>query len=85
MGQLSLRISGDGGLMPANGSASEYWVGFSDPSFNRGDGAGIESGAARAVWKHWRSEAQAASDEGSGITWLADWVKTSWTSFWLCC
>ena len=41
------------GLIPANGSASEYWVGSPNPSFDRGDGADVWSGAARAVTKHW--------------------------------
>ena len=31
-----------------------------------------------------RREAQVASDNGGGITWLVDWCKTSWTSFRLC-
>ena len=82
MGQLSLRTSGGGGLIPVNGSASEYWAGSSaDCSSDSGGGADVGQGVARAIWKHWRREARAASDDGGGITRLAAWCKTSWASF----
>ena len=68
-----------------NGLVSEYWAGFSADCFSDSSGdADVGQGAARAVWKHWRREARAASDDGGGITQLADWCKTSCTSFQLC-
>ena len=82
MGQLSLRTSGGGRLIPVNGSASEYWAGPSaDRPSDSGGGVDVGQGAARAIWKHWRREAWVASDDGGSITWLVDWCKTSWTSF----
>ena len=54
MGQLSLRTSGGGGLIPVNGSASEYWAGSStNCSSDSSGGADVGQGAARAIWKHW--------------------------------
>ena len=54
MGQLSLRTSGGGGLIPANRSASEYWAGSSaNRPFDSGGGVDVGQGVARAIWKHW--------------------------------
>ena len=48
MGQLSLRTSGGGGLIPANGLAREYWAGSStDHSPNSGGGADLGKGQLR--------------------------------------
>ena len=68
-----------------NGLASKYQAGSStDRSSDFSGGADVWPEVARVVWKHWQREARVASDDGGGITQLANWCKTSWTSFRLC-
>ena len=77
----SFRTSGRGGLIPTNGSASEY---LSDSPFVcalscSGGGAGSVLGVAKAFWKHWLKEAHAASEGVGGIIRLADLCNMSCT------
>ena len=73
------------GLIPANGSVSEYWAGASlaFPFGCFGGGAGFVWVVVMTLWKHWLRDAWAASDGVGGIIWLADLCKTSWTILWL--
>ena len=84
------RSSGGGGLIPTNGSASEYWADspFVCPLGCSGVGAGLVRGVAKAFWKHWLREAHAASKGVGGIIRVADLCSTSWTNWrlrsWIC-
>ena len=77
----SFRTSGGGGLIPTNGSASEYLSNspFVCPLSCSGGGACSALGVAKAFWKHWLREAHAASEGVGGIIRLADLCNTSCT------
>ena len=81
-------------LIPANGSAREYWTSSSGsrPSGCSGgrtvlavfDGGGADWDPSQAFWKHLLRVARAVPDEVGGIIQLADLWNTSCTILRLC-